>query len=381
MIYLDNSATSYPKPNGVYDAYKKAIKYYHSNPGRGGYPNSLQSAEMVYETREKAAAFFGEDKEENVVFTANCTQALNMVIKGLVKPGDHILISDMEHNAVVRVLEKLRRQSGIEYDTFCTDFYDDTKTLQSLKRLVKPETKLVVCTHASNVFGTCLPLQKIGKICREHTIFLCVDAAQSGGILPLNMKTMHIDFLCIAPHKGLYAPMGTGMLIGDGSKLDTILEGGTGSDSFNFIQPDFMPDKLESGTLNVCGIVALGAGIDFIRDYGRNNIYQKDASHIVTLFDALKDTEGLQMYVDYTRLKQFAPVFSFNIRHLPCEVVAQHLAQSGICVRAGLHCAPLAHKKIGTHQTGTIRISPSIFTTSKEINYTISTIKKLAENF
>ena len=381
MIYLDNSATSYPKPKEVYEAYNSAIKYYYSNPGRGGYENSLRTAEMIYNTRQKIAVFFGEDKEENVIFTPNCTTSINMVIKGVIKPGEHILVSDLEHNAVMRVLEKLKRESGIKYDIFNTDFYHEEVTLQSVRNQFTSQTKLVICTHASNVLGVCLPIEKIGKICREHSAFFAVDGAQSGGILPIHMKRMHIDFLCLAPHKGLYAAMGTGLLIGDGRKLDTLIQGGTGSASLQFLQPDFMPDKLESGTVNVGGIATIGAGIDFIYQYGRENIYRKDISHTLSFYHNLCEMKKVITYIQYDELQQFSPVVSFNIENIPCEVFAEKLAQNNICVRAGLHCAPLAHNKIGTQKTGTIRISPSIFTTNKDINYTISTIKKLAENF
>ena len=381
MIYLDNSATSFPKPKEVYDSYKNAIKYYHSNPGRGGYENSIATADKIYEIREKTAAFFGEKNAENVIFTANCTTAINMVLKGLLKPGDHVLISDLEHNAVVRVIEYLKRYSSIEYDIFETDFYDDAKTLKSLRKSLKAQTKLVFCTHASNVLGVCLPIEQIGSFCKQNNLYFAVDGAQSGGILPLDMQRQHIDFLCLAPHKGLFAPMGTGLLIGDGSKLDTILQGGTGSQSLNLSQPSFLPDKLESGTANVCGIIAMGAGIDFIEKHGRERIYQTDFSHISAFWKALNEIPEMDTYYRLDVARQCAPVFSFNVHGIESEVVADMLANKGICVRAGFHCAPLAHKKIGTTQGGTVRISPSFFTNVNEINYTISTIKNLLLNF
>ena len=231
MIYLDNSATSFPKPSEVYDIYKKAIKYYYSNPGRGGYDNALKTAEKIFEVREKTAAFFGEKNCENVCFTANCTAAVNMVIKGMLSDGDHVVISDLEHNAVLRPLEKLKRQGKIKYDIFTVDYYDEKKTIDSFLRCINTQTKLVFCTHASNVLGVCLPLQKIGNICKEKHIIFAVDGAQSGGILPLCKEQYHIDYLCLAAHKGLFAPMGIGILIGNGAKLNTIVEGGTGSQS------------------------------------------------------------------------------------------------------------------------------------------------------
>ncbi|MBR2590176.1 MAG: aminotransferase class V-fold PLP-dependent enzyme [Clostridia bacterium] len=381
MIYLDNSATSYPKPKEVYEAYKNAIKYYHSNPGRGGYENSIATSEKIYETRLKAAAFFGEEKEENVIFTPSCTFAVNMVMKGVLNPGDHVLISDLEHNAVVRVLEHLRRYNSIKYDTFSVDFYDDIKTLQSLKNAFTAQTKLVFCTHASNVLGVCLPIRKIGMLCKQNGVILAVDGAQSAGIIPIHMKNDHIDYLCLAPHKGLFAPMGTGMLIGDALRLKTVIEGGTGSQSRSFLQPDYLPDKHESGTQNTGGIIAMSAGIDWIQKTGIEKIYRADTAHIKALWQALKDEAHIQTYVNIEKLHQFAPVFSFNIKNMPSEMIAQMLAKQGICVRAGLHCAPLAHQKIGTLDRGTVRISSSFFTTNNDINYTISNIKNLLLNF
>ncbi|MBE6818290.1 MAG: aminotransferase class V-fold PLP-dependent enzyme [Ruminococcaceae bacterium] len=376
MIYLDNSATSFPKPRAVYEAYNNAIKYYHSNPGRGGYKNSLLTAEKIYEVREKTAAFFGEENCENIAFTANCTTAINVVIKGVLKDGDHAVISDLEHNAILRPLEKLRLQGKIKYDIFKTDFYRPANTLAGLRRCINERTKLVICTHASNVTGVTLPIAAIGKLCREQQIIFAVDAAQSGGILPLDKAEYHIDYLCLAPHKGLFAPMGLGVLIGDGSALDTLTEGGTGSLSSSAVQPDFMPDRLESGTMNVGAIIALGAGIDYIQNIGRENIYLKEKEHILQLHDSFKELQSVRSYVHYDKLEAFAPVYAFNIAGMPCETAAQKLSENGICVRAGLHCAPLAHQKIGTVDRGTIRISPSFFTTSKEINCTINTIKK-----
>ena len=377
MVYLDNSATSFPKPKQVYYAYKNALRSFYSNPGRGGYENALKTAEKIYEIRERAAAFFGTDKSENVVFTGNCTQAINMVLKGFLQPGDHVLISDLEHNAVVRPLEGLRRKGKIKYDVFETDIYDDEKTMQSVHEKLRPETKLLFCTHASNVLGVVLPLEKIGAFCKKHGIAFAVDAAQSGGILPLDMRAYHIDFLCLAPHKGLFAPMGTGLLIGEGERLAPYTEGGTGSASLDLAQPRFMPDKFESGTLNVSGIIALGAGIEYIDRVGLRHIYEKDRLLLSYLCEQLKAMRGIELYTDAAKLSQSAPVFSFNLKRKESEAVAEHLAEKGICVRAGLHCAPLAHRKIGTAQRGTVRISPSFFTTESDINYAIDTIKNM----
>ena len=375
MIYLDNSATSFPKPEQVYETYKKAIKSYFSNPGRGGYANSNKTAEKIYDVRVKTADLFGCDDERNVIFTPNCTTSVNIVIKGILNQNDHVIISDLEHNCVSRPIHKLFLKGRIKYDIFKTDFYDDEITLNNIKRLIKPETKMVICTHASNVLGFCLPIKEIGKICKDNGIFFVVDAAQSAGLIDIDIGRDNIDFLCCAPHKGLFAPMGTGLLICSDNSLDSLIEGGTGSASANLIQPDNLPDKLESGTLNVPGIIALGAGIDYINQMGISNIHSKECSHILKISDFFKGK--IISYCEHTKFRRFSPVFSFNIPSMGSEDTASFLNQNGICVRAGLHCSALAHKKIGTSECGTVRISPSFFTNDKEINYTISTIKKL----
>lgn len=381
MIYLDNSATSYPKPESVYKAMDYTTKYYFANPGRGGYDVSLKTAEKIYEVREKLADFFGAPAAENCMFTYNCTAAINTVIKGILNSGDHVLISDLEHNSVVRPLEKLKRESSIKYDIFKTDIYNSDKTIDNIKSLLKAETKLIICTHASNVIGASLPVEKIGKLCKEKDIYFALDCAQSGGILPLDMKESGVNFLCLAGHKGLFGAMGTGVLISDGSEVDSLLEGGTGSNSKSLLQPEFMPDKLEAGTANVSGIISIGAGIDFIKKIGREKIKQKEENHILQLNSFFKEEEKIVTYANYEKMFDFAPVISFNIKGAASEEVANFLAQNDIAVRAGLHCSPLAHKKIGTYESGTVRISPSYFTTNSEINYTIRTIKKAISAF
>lgn len=381
MIYLDNSATSYPKPESVYKAMDHTTKYYFANPGRGGYDVSLKTAEKIYEVREKLADFFGAPAAENCMFTYNCTAAINTVIKGILNSGDHVLISDLEHNSVVRPLEKLKRESSIKYDIFKTDIYNSDKTIDNIKSLLKAETKLIICTHASNVIGASLPVEKIGKLCKEKDIYFALDCAQSGGILPLDMKESGVNFLCLAGHKGLFGAMGTGVLISDGSEVDSLFEGGTGSNSKSLLQPEFMPDKLEAGTANVSGIISIGAGIDFIKKIGREKIKQKEENHILQLNSFFKEEEKIVTYANYEKMFDFAPVISFNIKGAASEEVANFLAQNDIAVRAGLHCSPLAHKKIGTYESGTVRISPSYFTTNSEINYTIRTIKKAISAF
>ena len=247
MIYFDNAATTGTKPPQVIAAVTGALKDLSVNPGRGGYERSVRCTEKIYEARRKLSSFFGADAPERVVFTANCTTAVNTVIKGIVRPGDHVVTSSLEHNAVARPLYRLSRE-GADVDCAEVIFGDEEATVRSFERLIKKNTRLVICTHASNVTGTVLPIEKIAAICAERSVPFAVDAAQTAGILDINMMQQKIDYLCIAPHKGLYAPMGTGALIALGNIPVPLTEGGTGSMSSSYEQPAELPDKLESGT-------------------------------------------------------------------------------------------------------------------------------------
>lgn len=378
MIYLDNSATSFPKPNQVYSSLLKNARKYSANPGRAGYKMSMDTAKRIYEVRENLTEFFGAPSPDCVVFTLNCTYAVNTVLKGVLKEGDHVLCSDIEHNCVLRPLEKMRSVSGISYDIYNTDFYNDNATLSDIVGKIKPETKLIICNNASNVFGVLNPIEKIGKLCKDKGILFAVDAAQSGGVLNINMQKMNINFLCLPSHKSLYGIMGAGVLITDGTTIDTtIIEGGTGSDSLNFSQPTFMPDMFEAGTLPVLAIESIGDGLNFIKNIGIENIYGHEKELILYLDSELRKSDKVNLYVDYDKLSDFSPILSFNIDGVSSEQTAFELAKKGICVRAGYHCSALAHKKMATLNGGTLRISPSFFTTKSDINYTISTVKKL----
>ena len=378
MIYLDNSATTYPKPPQVYSQLIINSRKYSANPGRGGYKMSMNTANKIYSVRENLADFFNAPSPECVAFTLNCTYAINTVLKGILKSGDHVLCSDIEHNCVLRVLEKMCSSVGIKYDTFKTDIYNDNTTLSDIVGKVKPETKLIICNNASNVFGILNPIEKIGKLCKQKGILFAVDAAQSAGVLKIDMQKMNINFLCVPSHKSLYGIMGAGVLITDGTSLqNTLIEGGTGSDSLSAVQPSYMPDMFESGTLPVLAVESIGDGLDFIRKTGINKIYNHEKDLILYLNNVLRQTNRLNLYVDYDRLNDFSPILSFNIEKMSSEEVASKLADKGICVRAGYHCSALVHKKMATLNGGTVRISPSFFTSSEDINYTISTIKKL----
>lgn len=378
MIYLDNAATTFPKPRTVTVASDTCLRLYSANPGRAGHDLSLKASEMIYNCRKKVKTMFGAKSEDRVIFTLNCTAALNMVLKGVLKKGDHVICSSLEHNAVIRPLNKLS-EFGIEYDVARVFTGDFDATVRAFEALIKKNTKMIICTHASNVFGVVLPIAQIGKLCREYGLLFAVDCAQTAGVLEIDMQKMNIDYLCIAPHKGLYAPMGTGILIANADIERTIIEGGTGSLSIRKSQPDFMPDKFESGTVNLSGIAGISAGIDFVESKKINAIYLSEMRYILRCYDSMKRIKGVQLYTERPKSGFFVPVLSFNLKNQSSEEVGNRLNRFGIAVRPGLHCAPLAHETFGTEGNGTVRICPSVFTSSHDVDYFIGKIKLLTK--
>lgn len=376
MIYFDNSATTNPKPASVINATVNAMKKYSFNSGRGGYAESVSTAEHIYNTRDKIAAFTGFEPQ-NVAFTQNCTLALNMAIKGVAKNGDHFIISSLEHNAVARPIESLRKRGIITYDIAKYNFNED-ETVNNFKSLIRSNTRAIVCTMASNVFGCSLPVKRLAELAVQNGLIMIVDGAQGVGIFDVNGERDKLDILCCAGHKGLYGPMGTGFIaVGNDIELDTVIEGGTGSASFDMAQPDFYPDRLESGTLNNGGIIGLGAGVDFVKSKGVDRIHRYELSLIKYMFNELSKNNRVTLYTDLSKNCSCAPILSFNLDDYPSEKTAQLLAQKGICVRGGLHCAPLAHNSFGTSERGTVRISPSVFSTQRECEIFLNYLKKL----
>ncbi|MCC8073707.1 MAG: aminotransferase class V-fold PLP-dependent enzyme [Clostridiales bacterium] len=376
MIYLDNSATTNPKPKSVVSRANNAMVNYSYNSGRGGYNASVSTAGKIFECREKLSDMFGFNPQ-NIVFTSNCTMALNMAIKGSVKRGDHVIISSLEHNAVYRPISALALDGIITYDVAPFD-YDSEKLIKNFESLINEKTTLIVCMHASNVFGCVFPIDEISKMCKKYGLRFIVDAAQSAGVLEIDSKKDGIDVLCAPGHKGLYGPMGTGfMAVGDGVSMSTIIEGGTGSASMNMLQPDFLPDRFESGTLNNSGIIGLGAGVDFVKSKGISSIYDHEFSLSNMLYDNLSKMNNVQLYTPPPVKGHTAPILSFNYDDYSSEKTAQLLADKGVALRAGLHCAPLAHRHFNTQNRGTVRISPSVFTTYRECEIFINYLKKL----
>ena len=326
MIYFDNAATTGVKPPEVIRAVERSLREQSVNPGRGSYPQSVKCSEMVYECRKKISDFFGAGAPERVVFTANCTEALNTVIKGVCRRGDHVVCSSLEHNAVARPLYKLSRM-GVEVDTAEVIFGDKDATVRSFERLIRPNTRLVICTHASNVTGCVLPIAEIGEICARRGVAFAVDAAQTAGILDIDMRKLKIDYLCIAPHKGLYAPMGIGGLISLGKIPNTLTEGGTGSMSASYEQPTELPDRLESGTLNVPGIAGISAGLDFVNSKSTETIYKHELKLVQYIYDALSQISGVVLYTERPEKGKAVPTLSFNVKGMSSEEVALKLAE------------------------------------------------------
>lgn len=375
MIYLDNGATSFPKPLSLRQNVDISLKKFSANPGRSGHSLSLRAAKEIFECRKRLKEFFNVNSEEEIIFTENCTMALNTVIFGLLSEGDHVLISSMEHNSVTRPLESLK-DKGVTYSTF--DYsYDDNETVDNVRNLIKPETKLVICTHASNVFGFRFPIERICALCHAYGILFCVDSAQSAGVFDIDVGTNQYDFVCMSGHKSLYGPMGTGVLILNNRNLKPLLYGGTGTESVKKSQPEGLPEKFESGTQNMNGISGLKAGVDFVKNRGIKNIYNHEYKLAKRLFNGLANNRKVITYNKSFDYGKVAPVVSFNIDGVYSEDLVAKLNKYGIMTRGGLHCSPLAHTTMNTIENGTVRVVPGAFNTINDINYLLNVIRKL----
>lgn len=356
MIYFDSAATTLQKPMQVCEAAKTAMQTL-SSPGRGGYAAAMHADEAVYDCRVLAAELF-DARPEEIVFTMNATHALNLAIKTLVSPGDRVVISGFEHNAVIRPLCKLGAQTVIAGRTL----FSPENTLRAFDAAVTEDTKAVVCTHVSNVFGYELPVQSIADLCHARGVPFVLDASQSAGILPVSLKKLHAAFLAMPGHKGLYGAQGTGILV-CGQLPGTLIEGGTGSVSALREMPGFLPDRAEAGTQNVCGICALREGLRFIRQTGPDRIAAHERALRLRLVQKLNAMDEVRVY---SAGHDQTGVVSFLLEGEDCEYTAQRLAARGVCVRAGLHCAPLAHESAGSMKTGTVRVSFCAFNTEAE---------------
>ena len=381
MIYLDNSATSYPKTECVTQAVLNSFHKFGANSGRGAYEMAIDTTEQIYKCRKKVADFFNADDIENVIFTYNCTTALNMAIKGLASNNAHFVISDLEHNAVLRPLETLKQRGICDY-SIAKVSVDGYQTLKNFKNKIQSNTVAIICTGASNVFGIIPPYKMLSNLAHKNNLLFVMDCSQIAGTVPIDMKKDGIDILCCAGHKGLMGPTGTGLLILNKKvQLNSIIEGGTGSNSMSATQPDILPDRFESGTPNVQGVIGLSSALDYIVKSNVRKIYEHESSLLKYLHNNLEKIENVVLYTDfYDNRQHLAPILSFNIKNMHSEDVAERLSSVGICVRAGLHCAPLAHKKFGTEKIGTVRISPSFFTKKSDIDFLIKSVIKIAKS-
>ncbi len=377
MIYLDNAATSYPKPSEVIKTVSGAFSRYGANPGRSGHDMSVASASQVYLCREALNRFFNGYGGEYVSFFPNCTYALNTAIKGIVKKGNHIVISSFEHNSVLRPVHRLKEMGMADYTVFKVS-ENEEETIGNFKNALKSNTKLCVVTAVSNVFGNILPIKELSDIAHKHGAYFFVDGAQGAGVIELDMKKQGIDCLCVPGHKGLLGPMGTGALLHNNLAFSTIVEGGTGTASFDFSQPGAYPERLESGTLNVPCICGLRKGIETVESLGVNRIHSKETKLCEGLFYGLKETPKVVLYrEDYDGLHH-APLVSFNVENMHSEEVCAYLNSNGIAVRGGYHCAPLAHITKKTEKQGAVRVSPSFFNSEKDIKNLLILLRKIA---
>ena len=377
-IYFDNGSTSFPKAPGVGDAIRDIIEHGAYNINRGGYEGAYEVADMVLTTREQLCRLFHFSESRNVVFTPSITYSLNYVIKGLLKPGDHVIVSSMEHNGMMRPLVQMAHQ-GVTFDAAQAD-RDGVLDPQKVEDLIRPNTRAVMMLHASNLCGTMLPIQQVGEICARHGLIFVVDTAQTAGVFPIDMEKMHIDALCFTGHKGLRGPQGVGgMLLRDElcSQMTPLISGGTGSRSDSEEVPDFMPDRFESGTMNLPGIAGLHRALTYLGEYGIENIARQELAICQRFIDGaltLPDTRVVGKLDTQDR----AAIVSLDFQKMDNAEVSFLLDnQYGVMTRCGLHCAPRAHKSLGTFPQGTVRFSFSHHNTPEEVDTCIEGLRKI----
>ena len=380
MIYLDNAATSWPKPESVYQTMDEFLRRKGGNPGRGSHSMAVAAGETVAETRLLIARLINAPDIAQVIFTLNCTDSLNLGLKGLLKPGDQVITSCIGHNSLVRPLRKLERQ-GVKITRLPPSLEAGVISAQDIEKAITRDTRLVAVTHASNVTGTIQPIEEYGLVARKHNLIFMVDAAQTAGRYPIDVQAGNIDLLAFSGHKGLLGPPGTGVLyVGSRVDLNSLREGGTGSYSEQEEQPLVLPYRYESGTINSVGISGLGAGLNYIFSEGLEKICAHERYLIDRLTEGLANIPGLILYRSDDEFKQ-VPIISLNIAgYEPGEVGAILDQAFDVKVRTGLHCAPAAHKTLGTFPLGTIRLSPGYFNTVEEINFTVDAVKKIASS-
>lgn len=377
MIYLDNAATTLHKPQQVIDAVVHAMQSM-GNCARGTHEEALDAARTVYDARVRLASLFGCPRVDHVAFTANSTEALNMAINGLIDPGDHVISTDLEHNSVLRPLYRLEAEHGAELSFVPADKLGNVD-YADFERLMKPNTRAVVCTNASNLTGTVLDIERIAKTAHSHGALVIVDASQTAGCWPIDMKKMGIDVLCFTGHKGLMGPQGTGgICVKEGIEIRPFKVGGSGVQSYSRTHPAEYPTRLEAGTLNGHGIAGLGAAAKFISETGVENIHAKERSLMLRFYEGVKNIEGVTVYGDFTKDK--TAIVALNILDYESGEVSYELSQGyGIATRPGAHCAPRMHKALGTAEVGAVRFSFSFYNTEEEIDEAVRAVAELAK--
>lgn len=374
MIYLDSAATTLQKPRAVSDAMAKSITRFAS-PGRGGHAAAMEAGEVVFRCRVAAAELFDAENPEQVVFTFNATHGLNIAVHSLIRPGSTVLLSGYEHNAVTRPIAAI---PGVRIKIPKAPMFQPDLLLEEFARLLTTGADAAVCTHVSNVFGYIQPLEEMAALCRERGVPFIVDASQSAGCLPLSLKKLGADFVAMPGHKGLYGPQGTGILLCAGETAP-VLFGGTGSQSLHQTMPEFLPDRLEAGTHNVPGIAGLLEGLRFVKRMGVERILAHEQDLTARAVSGLRELPGVEVFCPEQRQWQ-SGVCSFRCGAIDCEALGERLGERGIAVRAGLHCAPTAHRSAGTLESGTVRISVSAFNTMEEIDEFCAQIGELTRS-
>lgn len=380
MYYFDNAATTFQKPKEVLEAYIRVMNEYGANPGRSGHKIARKAGMGIYETREIVADFFGIDNPMQIAFTANATESLNIGIKGILKSGDHVITTTMEHNSVLRPLNALLSE-GIELTIINANILGQIN-LEELENSIKENTKLIITTHASNLTGTIFPIMDIAKIAKKHNLIYMLDAAQTAGVLDIDVKKIGIDILATTGHKSLLGPQGTGIIyIDEKLSIKPLKEGGTGSKSYEMKQPTIMPDLLESGTPNTPGIIALGEGIKFIKKEGIKTIFEHETELCKYFMENIVDLKGLKIYGENIDILR-APVVPINIGDEDSSAISYILDDEyDIATRPGLHCAPLAHKSIDTFEQGCVRFSFGYFNTKSDIDVAIKALSEISANY
>lgn len=379
LTYLDNAATTYPKPSSVYNEVYRCMSKYCGNPGRGSHRLSLEASKKIFECRGLIADLVGVSDIERIIFTYNTTYALNTVIKGILKPGDHVIISDMEHNAVFRPIWKLSRDGVISYDVFSTMAADPSKRSPTLicakiASLITPNTKMVICSHASNICSLTSPIKEIGEFCKRHSLFFLVDGAQSVGIYDVDVDKMNIDALCFPSHKALYGPQGAGVIaLGKNVSMETLIEGGNGVNSLDGDMPIYSPERYEAGTLATPVIAGLSEGVKKILSLPKGEICEHERRLGSLATSALLAIPGVTVYMP----EYEGSVLLFNVGDKKSEVVAGALDTFGICSRGGFHCSALGHKTLGTLSGGAVRVSFGMFNRTRDVEALANAVSQI----